>query len=219
MATPKGKRRLDHYVELPPLPTNHNTQPQELDLIPPSSDPRIPSSSIKPATHPSLGSSSTVPTSFTIYPSVEQTPSRKPSKLAQSSLNASMFPDQDQDELSVPSPDLPPLKNKVMNAFKRPLAPGRTPSAESLKALRPVTNTPSRTTQMRFKGLDSRGLVPGTPAKGRPNARVDVEDAEMRLASTRAVGPADDAVDGVELGGGSIYDALGWNDTEVDDLV
>ena len=215
MATPKGKRRHDHYPELPPLPTNHNTQSQEPDVIPTSSDPCIPSSSIKPPAGPPLGSSSIVPTPFSIYPSVEQTPSRKASKLAKSSLNASMSLDQDKDELSLPSPDFLPMNKKAMNAFKRPPAPGRTPSADSLTALRSVTNTPSRTPQMRLKGL---GLVPGTPAKGHKNVRADVEHAEVAL-TTKNVGAANYAADAVPLGGGSIYEALGWNDTEVDDLI
>ena len=213
MATPKGKRQRDHYPELPLLPTNNNIQPREPDIIPPSSDPCIPSSSIKPPAGPSLGSSSALPTPFSIYPSVEQTPSRKPSRLANSSLDASMSIDHDKDELSLPSPDLPPLK-KAMNAFKRPPAPGRTPSAENLKALRSVINTPSRTPIHR-KGLR---LVPGTPAKGHQNARADVEDAEVTLTA-KAVGAANDATDAVQSGCDSIYEALGWNDTEVDDLI
>ena len=107
------------------------------------------------------------------------------------------------------------MKKKVMNGFKRPPAPGRTPSAESLKAMRSVTNTPSRTPQMRFKGL---GLVPGTPAKGHKNARAGVEHAEVALTA-KNVGVAKHVADAVPLGGGSIYEALGWNDTEVDDLM
>ena len=67
-------------------------------------------------------------------------------------------------------------------------------------------------------GLDCRSLVAETPGKGCKKVGADVEDAEATL-TTKNVGTANYAADAVQLGSGSIYEALGWDDTEVDDLI
>lgn len=86
MATPKGNRQKDVFgVDASRLPQSFSgvTVPVEPDLIPPSSGLRVPSTSskirVQSGVDPGL-----LRTAKPILPSVQQTPTRRPSKLARS---------------------------------------------------------------------------------------------------------------------------------------
>lgn len=80
MATPKGNRRKDVFGRHSRFPQASRAEPEELEAVPPSSDLRIPSSSVRrpavprfPSEGPRLPLSITGPS----QPSIEQTPSRR----------------------------------------------------------------------------------------------------------------------------------------------
>lgn len=248
MATPKVNRHKNLYPNLPRPQHSYLMEREEPALIPPSSDPRIPSSSIKPAALPelrlpdSLAPASANPTNLRAFPTLDVTPSHRPSKLGRSLLSdsRSLAADLDsdeaeaEDELSRGSPALPVIPKSQLT-FKRPLLPGRTPSFESSRAGgdKAVQETPSRkkAPPTRWGGAvgTPRGGVKGTPVKGQGELGVgSVGDTPVKAGSgLGAVGVREGGVKGsgvVEEAEAeaekevSIYQALGWDD-DVDDLI
>jgi hypothetical protein len=156
------------YLYLPlPRPTHDTHEPDnEPNAIPPSSIPRIPSSSIKLPAVPTLHFSppedsipATIPqpkSATALQPSdsfIANTPYHRPSQ------HSRLAPDNNvEDELSPPndSPALPPLSKEPSHAnspLKRPLGPSRIPSFET-------PQTPSRKAQPRRWAAPTRGSVP-----------------------------------------------------------
>lgn len=248
MATPKVNRHKNLYPNLPRPQYSYLMEREEPELIPPSSDPRIPSSSIKPAALPelrlpdNLAPASANPTNLRAFPVLDTTPSHRPSKLGRSLLSASrslaadLDPDEAEaeaeDELSQGSPALPVIPKSQLT-FRRPALPGRTPSFELSRAGgdKAVQETPSRkkAPAMIWGGAvgTSRGGVKGTPVKGEGELGVgSVGDTPVKAGpGLGAVGVREGGVKGSGVGEEaeaekevSIYQALGWDD-DVDDLI
>ncbi|MCJ1400190.1 hypothetical protein MMC11_003394 [Xylographa trunciseda] len=261
MATPKHNRLKNIYPRLSRPSHSLIVEHEEPDAIPPSSDPRIPSSSFKPSAVPAPTNTSSLHSLFhnqittpshrlsksstslrpTIPPSHDED---KPSQSSPAVLPPPTRHNDDEDELSQPSPAFPSLP-RALAPFKRPLPPGRTPSFESPAHSRSSTHTPSRkgaarsyvvadTPSRKPPGRRAPGAVAGTPVRsglGMGKKTVGTTAGTPATASTVSI-----VVDGVEgtaggldaagrgqmgvVRGGetSIYQALGWED-EVDDLV
>ena len=130
-ATPKVGRQRHTY---PGLPQPYDI-PQEPNIISASSDPHVPSSSVRPT-----ASSLSVPLNTVVsttpnnalqprrrlFPSVDGTPSRRASKLSRSTslhIPPTFQDEENEDELAQPSPKLPRLKRQASVSFKRPDLP------------------------------------------------------------------------------------------------
>ncbi|MCJ1382187.1 hypothetical protein MMC17_005299 [Xylographa soralifera] len=180
MATPKHNRLKNIHPRLPRSLHSVIAKQEDPDVIPPSSDPRVPSSSIKPPAQPAFTNASSI---HSLFPTQITTPSHRLSKLntslgpphstnhdedelSQSSTAMLALPlthNADEDELSQPSPALPSLPRAQL-PFKRPLPPRRMPSFESPACNRLSISTPSR------KGPARSSLVAETPSR-KPLAR------------------------------------------------
>jgi len=220
---------------------NNPMEREEPEMVPPSSDPRIPSSSIKPAALPELrlpeihAPPSAKAVNLRPFSALDVTPSHRTSKLGKSSLGSSLtlaadpFLDDAEDELSGGSPALPAIPKSQLT-FKRPLLPGRTPSFESPRASggKAVQETPSRKKAPPRRWAGTPGSrVEGTPVKGRSGVGVrglnntPAKPRSSLKAGKGAEGKIEKSRDGEEAEAEkevSIYQTLGWDD-DVDDLI
>ena len=220
MATPKVNRRTNLYPDLPRFPVPY-CQPDESHPIPPSSDPRIPSSTIKPATLPDLQlPTPTANVNLTpsaerhlpfpkrpqLPPSLTTTPSHRPSKLSKSRLGDTLSAPHDEDELAQPSPQLPFLAESQLN-LKRPLLIGRTSPFES-PVSKSVHDTPSRKRPPRQWAagvrMEQQSKVKDTPVKAKDRPAMDQHQPQVHEQGVVAEK--------------SIYETLGWDD-DVDELM
>ena len=216
MATPKANRQSDFRHNLPALP---NTQTAEPEFITRSSDPRIPSSSIRPKAtslfYPRKRNLSRTPSKPILprlnYTSIKATPSRHTLLPSQTSLGAntvsrsSLGHEHEHDEPS--SPELPQFRSNE-SLFKR--------SGLSSK----TSFTPSKAQRRQFLNESIvEGSIRNTPIKvivepaivtDRPSNRRDINECLEVSPDTKC--PKQQA--GAQE---SIYDALGWDDG-IDDL-
>ena len=191
MATPKGNRRKDVFGGLPSLPQPTCNFAPEPDEIPPSSIPRVPSSVQKYTARLSKISQPRLPRGGT-QNSIEQTPTRGPSKHTSNLLN----PD------SKPKP--------TDHSFLTPSKPRHPPNISTL-------HTTSRFPKdVQEKHLDSTQRPPSPLSPANLNIRetpikpqVRVKEVHDLAKESIIITSSPPLLAGEE---GSIYDALGWND-------
>ena len=211
MATPKGNRHKDVFGGVARLPTTYPHELQEPQLLPPSSELRIPSSSLRPRDVKGRGGLATPISKSTAtrfnkpVATIEQTPSRKISQLGAKSICTEVNVDQEEDELSQESPKLPVLPSELPT-FGRPSAPHRTPSYD----LPPLPATLPIDTSFATFGKP-RQSIKSTPVKSKL-MRIE----ESSPAATRRQVTTPSKVDTQQ----SIYESLGWDDDhEIDELM
>ena len=208
MATPKGNRRKNVFGHPPRLPTTNAEDSREPEVIPRSSGPRIPSSLVCPGRV-----AQSVDGATTIHPSwskltVEQTPSRKATRVDKTSLRKTTEVNQDMDELCQASPELPVLVSR--HAITRPLAPSRTPSYTLPPLLATIQCTPSQKLARTDNNLAELS-VGDTPVKSREIV-VSKKLVDEKLTSRQS--PLNTARQQK-----SIYSSLGWDDNDEDELL
>lgn len=205
MATPKRNRRKEVDFDLP-RPCNDIIEQQEPETIPPSSNPCIPSSSIRPLALPASPS--------TILATVKQTPSRHPSKLTRSFSCSAVSMEGDQDNRSQPV-TYHLISKQRLTTFKQSTLPdqGIRHPPHSLSHLE--LDTPSRKPHTRINFIEPQGrtkLQPilTTPLKDRVRHmyKVNVESNLKEVPSFSD--PTSEKK--------SIYETLGWNNDEFNDL-
>ncbi|KAL9112212.1 MAG: hypothetical protein Q9187_007812 [Circinaria calcarea] len=210
MATPKGNRHKDVFGGVPRLPAMYPHEPREPEFIPASSDPRIPSSSLRFKSTAVGGVLATPNPKSTARrfrkpdPTVEQTPSRKLSRPGASPLSNEDKVDQDEDELGQESPKLPILRSE-QPAFKRPWHPHRTHSYDlpPLPVTFPIDPPLSAFGKMRQS-------IESTPVKCKLMSVEESSPAPLRQAATPS--KSDTQM--------SIYESLGWDDEhDIDELM
>ena len=213
MATPKANRKGVVRSDLPAPPSTQILQP---DIVPPSSDPRIPSSSIRPTTtslfhsrRPNLSRTPSKPMLHRPgpFPSVAATPSRRNSSLAQTSSNANALSHDifafSHEGREPASPELPqPIARQI--SFKRPGLPSQAPF------------TPSK---MRRRQSLKETVIDNTPVKVVIGPAVAADESlEPGITGELLEGSPAGCAKQQDDPQKSIYEALGWDD-DVDDLL
>ena len=183
MATPKGKRQKDAYgANQPPQPFSEAIP--EPDEIPPSSAPRVPSS-VQRSTIPRTKEIRPALPNMSFHPTIEQTPTRGPSKynnvLAPSACNSDI------------SQLCTPLKSSRSGNLSTPYQ-------------HDLHYHSAREQSSRESPLFDAAHVKETPEKH--PAKLSVENA--RAPNTTAIASSPPV--GANETSTSIYDALGWND-------
>ena len=184
-------------------------EPPQFEVTTTSSDPCIPSSSVKPKAKKDEGLPRSIPESAVkslgkLQPTVEQIPSRKWSRLASVSLINQSQVNCEEDELNEESPKLPVLSIE-QPSFTRQFTPSRTSSYILSPQQRGIQETPTRKRPPSSKILDELGLaVHDTPVKARPEAKESDDLLSKSEKSLNKLHPAEMSQ--------SIYESLGWDD-------
>lgn len=199
MATPSANRRRNVFKGEHSQSQQSLLTQQELEKIPPSSCTHVPASSIKASINEVVERNS-VTLKRCLMPTIEQTPTKGPSKFSQ--LDVAAKPKSvDESTLMTPS--------TVMNA--RRSASGQDTSQKSEFQKPPWTGgvqaTPSRKASTDPDGHLPKVIFEGTPVKQLKPLSANV----LRASYNTALSPASN--DGV-----SIYKSLGWDD-DVDELM
>jgi len=213
-ATPKGNRRGKPHASfnnvsgyrLPAISLTESTGRQEPEIIPSTSDPYIPSSSVRPSYDcmTSRKNISSTPRKSVQQDHrqsmVDQTPSRRASGLAKTTSLMEMVREEDgeEDDLCQSSPELPKLLKQPV--FKRPTLPTALPET-------PV----KRQKQMVFTPVRQMGEV--SPSEKRQQA---VPDTQIQITEEEKM--VDELPESEDAAETSIYQALGWDD-DFDDLM
>ena len=179
-------------------------------MIPPSSDPRIPSSSIRPSLLVDETNKSTNRHFSWPVPTLEQTPSRKAARADTTSLCDAIKADQDVDELSQASSELPTLVSQPL--FTRPSAPGRRPSYTLPPLPTTAQVTPSRKVATTGNHTQTGSSIQDTPVKGggkTPTVEKLLDNVPKNLQTPKTA----------VITQQSIYESLGWGDNDVDELL
>ena len=190
-------------------------EPEQPEAIPSSSGPRIPSSSIKPKVRNGGDElSRSIPQPVFKYlgepqPAVYQTPSRKRSHPAKTTLIHQDDSCREENRRNEESPELPILPS-LLDSFKRPLASCRNPSYKLPSQQGNIQETPTRE-RLPSGNDDSLGQnLQDTPVKARPGSRGEgfpfpkPEDSNGLPYQVEV--PK------------SIYESLGWDENDVDEL-
>lgn len=223
-ATPKANRiRLIR----PTMQEQYQVQSEilESDIIAPSSDPKVPSSSMRPSGRSLLKKQTTI--SMTprkslglpnaLQSSIEATPSGRASKQLQRSHLAAMIELEEDEADDLGSPELPRLKSH-RDGFKRPGLPraGEERASLSQTSLRSTPSKPRRSTvDVRERGNES--AIIATPVKGSAASAIPQSSPPVGLPAISARSPTRESSKSTE-DEKSIYEALGWDD-DFDDLV
>ena len=226
MATPRNYRLKNVYPNVPRNWGSLVVEQDEPGSIPPSSDPRILSSSSKPPAIDALHASSRscelqsqISSHSLNRPGILSTPSHRQSRLDPFSVGGVPTAQDDEDELSQDSPALPVTK-AVYRSFRRPVPPGRTPSYEISATVSGESNTPSRrasgqrplsSVTVTARRLGGTGC---TRAEDTPATTID----QLRAVESSTVKCEKNSAVSTETQEQSIYQALGWDD-DLDELV
>lgn len=211
-ATPRGNRQKDVFGRLPRLPAANPTISNEPDEIPPSSVSRVPSSVQR---HPALSIKDNEPKLPRPYlqTTMEQTPTRGPSKQSKSSLGAE-------------------LRTRPSSVFLTPSKPRRSPAtiSEKSRISSPYAGQPSSSNHL---GADNHGggiqETPhksqiDVPEKGGASVSIDARpfsplsdlEPDIRANVLSATIPSSPPVL-EEESSKSLFETLGWDDY-VDEL-
>ena len=219
MATPKGNRLKDVFGGLPNLPVPSSGESEDPERVPPSSDPRIPSSSIRPGLMRATGRSGSAVVQTTIKPlpprfqlTVERTPIRRQLMPSSSVLGGVENFEEHDDELSGPSPPELPVLNREKYPLKPPRpVPGRTPSYECAHLEGAVHETPTRSGLVDIITARLHQEIQDTPVKAGVTKRTEMSAGTAYQKPWSSPGAPDM--------GNSIYESLGWDDDDVDELM
>ena len=196
------------------LPPPYIREEQRPEVTPASNDLRIPSSSIKPKSSIEEEWSSSVSRStFKALDKsqliVEQTPSRKWSRLERTTLIDQIDYSQEEDELNEESPELP-VHSKGQRPSKRSSVLSRTPS----NTLNPQQRVIQETVTGKRPSPDNDDIigqgVQGTPMK----TRLGSEGGEASWSKPEEAATVLNQAKMPE----SIYESLGWDDDDIDEL-
>ena len=215
-ATPKGNRRKDVFGGPSYLSMTHARELEQPEVVLSSSDPRIPSSSIKTQVRndgDELSRSIPQPAFKHIggpQPAVYQTPSRKWSRPANTTLIHQDNSHHEENGLNEESPELPILPS-LLDSSKRSLASSRNPSYKLPSQQWDIQETPTRK-RLPSGNADSLGQnLQDMPVKARPGSRGGgfpfSKLGKSNVMPHQAEAPK------------SIYESLGWDDNDIDELV
>ena len=198
MATPSANRRRDVYATQASQAQKSTVISEEMEEIPPSSCIRVPASSIKPLPDPQA----TTRARGCLMSTVEQTPTRGPSKLSKSNIRFSANAiSRKQVIMATPSSATAAGQSiSVLDTSRK--------AAYQLPATRlGVEETPSK--------RSSTGLKGGLPWSSIGNSPV----APLKTVSANVVGTSTSLTSSpIPKGDVSIYESLGWDDG-VDELM
>ncbi|KAL8712267.1 MAG: hypothetical protein Q9220_003418 [cf. Caloplaca sp. 1 TL-2023] len=202
MATPTANRRRNVLPGKVPQLQALSILDEDSATIPPSSCTHVPASTTKQSVDVPMGVGENLPRKR-VAPTIEQTPTRGPSKHSQSILrtqSSSAF-----DEAGVPMVPASTLKAKHPPSF---LNTNRNNTDQLPSMTFDVQQTPSRRVSVGTKDSLSRVRVESTPTK------------TLRSISGNAIGPTTNITSspGFHEGGISIYKSLGWDD-DFDELM
>lgn len=211
MATPKGNRRKDVFGGYPRLPQSSLAELEDVEAVPPSSDLRIPSSSVRrPAVPRFPAEGPRVPPSITRppRPSIEQTPSRRSSGNGRYSHIIHAGDLVEEDTLCQSSPELPRSKPPLTTLKSpRPILQ-RTASHFSPAAAEVHQQTPSRKAPVVPLGVERGQGVQETPIKA--SKMNDTLSGAVTQHLPSGLEPVETER--------SIYESLGWDD-DIDELM
>ena len=197
----------------PRLPQSSLAGLEELEAVPPSSDARIPSSSVRRPAVPKfpvdeLGVPQSMTTKSRVSrPMIEQTPTRRSSGTGRFSIFPQGGDHVEEDELCQSSPELPRLK-PPLSIFSMPESVSQRPASQlSPAAFEIQQQTPSRKAPTVPLGLSRGQGIQETPVKA--SKTIDIRSGAVTQTLPSELEP-------VELDK-SIYETLGWDDG-VDEL-
>ena len=196
---------------LPRLPRSSLAEPEELEAVPPSSDARIPSSSVRrPAVPKFPNDEPRVPESVRkpSRPMIEQTPTRRSSGSGRFSFIPHDGNLVEEDELCQSSPELPRLKPPLASFNLPGPILQRTASHLSPAALETHQQTPSKKLPPAPICAGRGRGIQETPVKA--SKTIDMHSGAVTKYPPSELEPVD--MDK------SIYESLGWDD-EVDELM
>ncbi|KAL8859416.1 MAG: hypothetical protein Q9178_004094 [Gyalolechia marmorata] len=201
MATPSANRRRDVYATQATQAQKSTVISEEVEEIPPSSCIRVPASSIKPLPDPQAKTNSTRAREC-LMSTVEQTPTRGPSKLSRSNIRFSA--------------NTNPRKQVIMATPSSAMAAGRLISVlnTSGKAAYqlPATHLGVEETPSRRSSTGPKGGLPRSSIEDSPVAPLKTVSANVIGTSTSLTSSP------IPKGDVSIYESLGWDD-DVDELM
>ncbi|KAL8682202.1 MAG: hypothetical protein Q9186_001740 [Xanthomendoza sp. 1 TL-2023] len=202
MATPSANRRRDVYVSQPSQLQKSMTMQVEPEEIPGSSCIRVPASIIKPPADVQVGSDSTMPRKR-LMPAIEQTPTRGPSKFSRANVMRNGNLDT-AEEVIAATPSSVTTARRPASVLKRGQGRADQPLPESFG----VQGTPSRRASTGLKTGLARSGIESSPVKplGSVSANVAATSKTMTSAPIQKADP-------------SIYQSLGWDDDDVDELL
>ncbi|KAL8910786.1 MAG: hypothetical protein Q9171_003965 [Xanthocarpia ochracea] len=201
MATPSANRRRDVYATQAPQAQKSTVIPEEVEEIPPSSCIRVPASSIKPLPDPQAKTNSTRAREC-LMSTVEQTPTRGPSKLSKSNIRFSAN-ENFRKQLIMATPSSATATGQSISVLD---TSGK--AAYQLPATRlGVEETPSRRSSTGPKGGLPRSSIEDSPVAPLKTVSANVVGTSTSFTSSR-----------IPKGDVSIYESLGWDD-DVDELV
>ncbi|KAL8854590.1 MAG: hypothetical protein Q9221_000625 [Calogaya cf. arnoldii] len=187
MATPSANRRRDVYASRTSQVQKSAVIPEDVEIAP-SSCIRVPASSIQ------AKSNSTEPWKY-LKPTVEQTPTRGPSKLARLNNRVNATPNAAKSAMTA-EPQLSVLDTSRKHEYQLP--------SYRLN----VQGTPSRRSSTGFKGSVPRSGIENTPVKSSENVSANLAAISSEITSSPMP----------QGGNVSIYESLGWDD-DVDELI
>ncbi|KAI4263694.1 MAG: hypothetical protein L6R42_001177 [Xanthoria sp. 1 TBL-2021] len=201
MATPSANRRRDVYASQTSQLQKSAVIAEDVEEIPPSSCLRVPASTTKLLADPQAKSNSAEPRRY-LLPTVEQTPTRGPSKFSKLNNISNASPSAAKQAITTTSSWLMAAEPQLSIPDTSRKHAYQLPSSRS-----GVQGTPSRRTSTGPKGSLPRSGIESTPVKSSKTVSANLAVISNNITSSP-----------MPKGGDvSIYESLGWDD--VDELM